>query len=110
MPDFRGEAVESLRKMSLDELANYTAQQSTGHWTYQAGMTEFTFRQTEWQIKAAEAQIKAAEAEERAASAAIESASHAERNARYMLWSVYAAAGSAFISLLATLVSLLGRS
>jgi hypothetical protein len=66
-------------------------------------LAEFDRRSCVAQIEAAEAQRIAATAEEKAANAAIESARHAERNAKYMLWSVFAAAASAFISLLSTL-------
>lgn len=107
MSDFKQDAISLLRRMSLEELANYTAEQTAGHWTHQAGITEFTLRQTEWQIRAAEAQVRAAEAEQKAAEAAVENARHSERNAKYMLLSVFAAAASAAISLATTIITVL---
>jgi hypothetical protein len=106
MSDFKVQAIASLRQMTIDQLADYTASQPPGHWTHSAGMAEFTRRQTQAQLDACQAQIAAANAEERAANAAVETAQHAQRNAKYMLWSVIAAAASALISLISTLYTL----
>jgi hypothetical protein len=112
MPDFKHDTIESLRKMTLEELANYTANSAPGNWTHLAGMAEFPLRQTQWQMKAAEAQIEAAGAEKEAARAATKAASAesdaaraatatataTEKNAKYMLASVLVAALAACAS------------
>lgn len=121
--DFKSNAIASLRKMTLDELADYTAAQQADHWTHSAGMAEFTLRQTQWQVKAAEAQVEAATAEkeaaraatiaakaqEQAAHAAVDTAKATKENARYMLYSVIAAALSAFASLVSTAIAVFGH-
>jgi hypothetical protein len=123
VPDFKAETIAKLRQMSLDELANYTAAQQADHWTHSAGEAEFSRRQIEWQIKAAQAQVEAAEAEKEAARAAtlaataetdaaragIDTASATKQNAKYMLWSVIAAAISAFASLVSTAIAVFGH-
>jgi hypothetical protein len=113
MNDFRQTTIASLKNMTLDELGDYVAAQQIDHWTHSAGMAELARRQTISQLAADDAQIRAAKAEEKAAEAAtraadanIEAAHHAGRNAKYMLWSVIAAAISAFISLMSTFVTL----
>lgn len=123
MTDFKAQTIASLRKMSLDDLAEYTAAQQADHWTHSAGMVEFTRRQTEWQVKAAEAQIEAAGAEKEAARAAtiaataegdaaraaIDTAAATKQNAKYMLFSVIAAAVSAVASLASTAIAVFGH-
>ena len=123
LADFKTDTIANTRKMSLDELADFTAGQQADHWTHSAGMAEFTRRQTEWQIKAAEAQIEAAAAEKDAAQAAtvaaavggdaaqaaIETAAATKRNAQYMLLSVIAAAVSAVASLASTAIAVFGH-
>jgi DNA-binding protein YbaB len=116
MSDFKQQAIASLRGMSLEELADYTANSSPGNWTHLAGMAEFTLRQTDWQMKAAQAQIEAAEAEKEAAHAATAAAaaesdaaraatvtaSATQKNAKYMLASVIVAAFAAVASAIST--------
>jgi hypothetical protein len=80
VPDFKVETIASIRKMTLDQLADYTAAQQPDHWTHSAGMAKFMRRQAEWQVRAAEAQIEAAKAEKEAAQAAT-IAADAERDA-----------------------------
>jgi hypothetical protein len=123
VPDFKADTITKLRGMTLDEVIDYTATQQADHWTHSAGMAEIARRQTEWQIKAAEAQVQAAEAEKEAARAAtnaataesdaaraaIETAAATNRNARYMLWSVIAAAVSAIASLASTAIAVFGH-
>ena len=117
------ETVAALRKMTLGQLADFTALQQADHWTHSAGMAEFTMRQVEWQAKAAQAQIQAAEAEKEAAQAAtiaakaqveaaraaIDTAGATKQNAKYMLWSVIAAAFSAVASLVSTAIAVFGH-
>jgi hypothetical protein len=67
MADFKIQTIASLRRMTLDELADFTATQNADHWTHSAGMAEFTRRQTQAQLDACQAQIAAANAQERAA-------------------------------------------
>ena len=119
MSDFKLDTLKSLREMSLDDLTVYTGNSAPGHWQHLAGMAEFTRRQTETQIRAADAQIAAANAEVEAASAAkraadaevkaaeatVDSAAAMHLNAKYMLWSVVAAAFSAFGSLATTIIT-----
>ena len=116
MTDFKNDTMTSLRNMSLDELAMFTGSSSPGNWTHLAGMIEFTRRQTEAQINASTAQISAAEAEvkaanaaTRAAEAAVDSASATQLNAKYMLWSVIAAAVSATASAATAIITALHR-
>jgi hypothetical protein len=52
MPDFKRDTIEFLRKMTPEELANYTANSPPGNWMHLAGVAEFTLRQTQWQMKA----------------------------------------------------------
>ncbi|MGA7070870.1 hypothetical protein [Bradyrhizobium sp.] len=56
-----------------------------------------------------ESQIKASQAEERAAIASEVAANASVKNARYMLWSVIAAAVSALASLGSTIISVAGH-
>ena len=60
-------------------------------------------------IEGMEAQTKAAFAEERAAIAGEIAANASVKNAKYMLWSVIAAAVSAIASLGSTLISVIGH-
>lgn len=125
MPDFKAETIakSKLRAMTLDEVIDYTAAQQADHWTHSAGTVEIARRQTEWQIKATQAQVEAAEAEKEAAraataaakaeteaaQAATDTAAATRMNARYMLWSVLAAAISAFASLVSTAIAVFGH-
>jgi len=63
----------------------------------------------EMALDTAEAQMRAALAEERAARANETAASASEKNARYMLWSVIAAAVSAIASLVSTGIAVFGH-
>ena len=94
------------RKAALDDLANWTGGAQPGSINHTAGMAELTRRQIVGQIEATEAQRRAAAAEERAADAAIEGAAATNLNAKYMLWSVIAAATSTFIALVSTIYTL----
>lgn len=95
------------KDFSLDELVNWIGDSMPGSTNHTAGMAELTRRQIVSQIESTQAQTRAAIAEERAAEAAASTAASTERNARYMRWSVFAAAASAFGSLLAALASCL---
>jgi hypothetical protein len=94
---------------SLEDLASSTGNAEPGSINHTAGMAKFTFRQTKAQIAASDAQIEAARAETKAANAAITSAHAAEKNAKYMLWSVIAAALSAVASLISTAIAVFGQ-
>jgi hypothetical protein len=94
---------------SIEELGNWLGGSMDGSINRAIGTAEFLKRQTKWQIEAAQAQIRAANAEEEAARAATAAAHSAEKNAKYMLWSVIAAAGSAFISLVSTVVTIVWK-
>jgi hypothetical protein len=92
------------KDMTLEELAqqmNFRAD-SLPHL---AANAEIIRRQTEAQLGAATAQIEAAHAEKRAADAAVDSAAATRLNAKYMLWSVIAAAISAGASAISALIS-----
>lgn len=90
--------------MTLEELAqqrNFRADSSP----HLAANAEIIRRQTAAQLGAAGAQIEAANAEKRAADAAVNSAGATRLNAKYMLWSVIAAAVSAGASAICTLIA-----
>src|SRR5262249_8574933 len=87
------------KDFSLDELVKWIGDSMPGSTNHTAGMAELTRRQILSQIESTQAQTRAAIAEERAAEAATSTAASTERNARYMRWSVFAAAASALGSL-----------
>jgi hypothetical protein len=80
------------RYASLDDLAKWTGDAQPGSINHTAGVAELTRRQILGQIEATEAEKRSAGA--------------GETNAKYMLWSVIAAAVSAIASLAAALAAL----
>lgn len=86
------------RTATLEGLADWMGQAQPGSLDHTRGMAELILRQIQTQIEATKAQIAAAVAEEKAANAAA-------KNTRYVFWSVIFAASSAFISLVATILT-----
>jgi hypothetical protein len=83
------------RTASLDDLAKWTGDAQPGSINHTAGMADLTRRQIIGQIEATEAEKRAAGA--------------SERNAKYMLWSVIAAAISAIAALVSTAIAVFGH-
>jgi hypothetical protein len=79
---------------------------SPGSEDHNRALSELQWQQTVMQFSTTDAQVKAANAEELSARASERAAEATIINARYMLWSVVAAAISAAASLGATLISL----
>jgi hypothetical protein len=98
--------VNDIKGLSLDDLMNLMGNCEPGSVRHGGGMAELERRRFLAERETGDAQKRAAIAEEKAANAAIETAGHAERNAKYMLWSVFAATASAFISLISTAFAL----
>lgn len=96
---------EKLRNLSLDELFKAVGHSEPNSLQHNMVMAELRFREITLQLKSSEAQIAAANAEKRAADAAVESADATKLNAKYMLWSVVAAAFSAFGSLATAIIT-----
>jgi hypothetical protein len=68
-------------------------------------LAELDWQRTVMQFRATDFQVRAAKAEERAAAASERAAEATAQNTRYMLWSVIAAALSAFGSLAAVIAA-----
>jgi PHD/YefM family antitoxin component YafN of YafNO toxin-antitoxin module len=64
---------------------------------------------TKMELEILEAQVAAAKAEERAAIAAEIAANASVKNARYVLYSVYAAAISAIVAMISTAIAVFGH-
>jgi hypothetical protein len=96
---------KQLRDMQLDDVISWMGRSDPSSPNHDRGMAELRFREITLQMKSSEAQIAAANAEKRAADAAVESADATKLNAKYMLWSVVAAAFSAFGSLATAIIT-----
>jgi hypothetical protein len=94
------EYVEGLKALSDDGLMDVWAKANPNTYYYVACNAEATRRKFRGEALALEAQRKAADAEAEAARAAVVTAEATSKNAKYMLWSVVAAAASAVITAL----------
>jgi len=95
-----------LMNLSGEELAERLATCEPGSTSHTQIMSEIQRRQLFAQYEANEALKRAALAEEQAAKASEIAAKAAVQNTKYMLWSAVAAAASAAISLVATIITL----
>jgi multidrug resistance efflux pump len=98
--------MKDIKGLNLDDLTNLMGNCEPGSVRHGEAMAELERRRFLAERETGKAQERAAIAQEKAANAAIETAGHAERNAKYMLWSVFAATASAFISLVSTAFTL----
>jgi hypothetical protein len=100
---------KQLREMRLEDVLSWMGRSDPASPNHDRGMAELRFREITLQMKSSEAQIAAADAEKRAADAAVESAGATKLNAKYMLWSVIAAAVSAGASAISAIISALHK-
>ena len=94
------EYVANLKGLSDDEFMDVWAKTNPNIYYYVACNAEMTRRKFRGEAMVLEAQRKAADAEAEASRAALATAEATSKNARYMLWSVVAAAASAIITAL----------
>jgi hypothetical protein len=103
-----------VQKMPLEDLTLWMSEGNRDDRRFAVGEAELARRQFlavketgDAQMRAANAEEKAAKAAERAADATIKAAGAAERNADYMRYAARAAAASALISLITTVVTVM---
>jgi hypothetical protein len=101
--------IDGLKSKTDDELMDVWALTNPNVWMYNACHAEVTRREFRGQAAVLEAQRQAAEAETLAAEAANAMSVSASKNAKYMLWSVVAAAASAIFSAVGVAISAFGH-